>query len=117
MGYQIITDAFLEALDDEFKKACHKFKPFNSSHEAFAVIQEEVDEFWEEVKKKKEERDPAKMLKELIQIAAMARRSANDLGLLGDKPSYIYAIEHVTPASGIPTAKGIAEHLTPPTES
>lgn len=57
-------------------------KPLNSSHEAYAVILEEVDEFWEEVKKKKSMRDPVKMRGELVQIAAMCQRAAEDLGLI-----------------------------------
>ena len=54
---------------------------FNSAHEAYAVILEEVDEFWDEVKKKREARSPEKMRKELIQIAAMAIRTIYDLKL------------------------------------
>jgi hypothetical protein len=46
-------------------------------HEAYAVILEELDEFWDEVRKK--EHCPEKMLRELIQIAAMAQRAAEDL--------------------------------------
>ena len=57
--------------------------PLASAHEAWAVIAEELEEFWEEVRKKKEARDPAKMRIELLHVAAMAQRTAEDLGLVG----------------------------------
>lgn len=60
-------------------------KPLNSSHEAYAVILEELDEFWAEVCKRRENRDRVAMLKELIQIGAMAQRAAEDIGLLDDR--------------------------------
>lgn len=56
-------------------------KPYNSSHEAYAVLQEEVDEFWGEVCKKSSERSPGAMRAELIQVAAVAMRAIKDLGL------------------------------------
>jgi hypothetical protein len=43
------------------------------------VILEELDEFWEEVRKKRSQRDPLRMLGELVQIAAMAQRCAEDV--------------------------------------
>lgn len=49
-----------------------QFRPYNSDHEAYAVILEEVDELWEEVKKKKADRDQQKLYQEAIQIAATA---------------------------------------------
>jgi hypothetical protein len=55
--------------------------PINSAHEGYSVILEELEEFWEECRLKREKRDKAKMLKELIQVAAMAQRTAEDLGL------------------------------------
>ncbi len=52
----------------------------HSAHESYAVIQEEVDEFWDLVKTKKPNRES--MLMELVQIAAMSQRAAEDLGLI-----------------------------------
>lgn len=54
----------------------------HSAHESYAVLLEEVEEFWAEVKLKKELRSRPKMLMELVQIAAMAQRAAEDLGLI-----------------------------------
>jgi len=58
------------------------FPALHSAHEAYAVILEELDEFWDEVRKKGDVIEPAKMLKELIQVSAMAQRAAEDLGLI-----------------------------------
>lgn len=49
----------------------------NSLHEGYAIILEEVDEFWDVVKSQKP--DAAHALEELVQIAAMCQRSAEDL--------------------------------------
>lgn len=61
--------AFVEA-----KRAAEKFKPFNSPHEGFAVLKEEVDELWEEIKCNCIE--AAK--EEAVQVAAMALRFLAD---------------------------------------
>ena len=64
------ADYVLANVGEEIIRARKKFKPFVNAHEAYAVLKEEVDEFWDEVKRKKQ--DPAAMKHELIQIAAMA---------------------------------------------
>lgn len=66
---------------DELNGAMDKHAPMNSAHEAYAVILEEVEEFWAEVMKRREERDPIAMAMELRQIAAMAMRAIIDLEL------------------------------------
>lgn len=55
-------------------------QPINSGHEAFGVIYEELDEFWDEVREKKLNKEKA--LHELVQTAAMCMRAAEDLGLM-----------------------------------
>ncbi len=52
-------------------------KPFNSSHEGYAIILEELEEAWEEIKK--QERSNAKVRKELIQVGAMVIRFIQDV--------------------------------------
>lgn len=69
---------FLAEVADELLRAQAKWAPMNSPHEAYAVILEEVDEFWAEVRKKQTEHDPVAMYEELVQIAAMAARAAVD---------------------------------------
>lgn len=73
-------------VEDEIAAAREKHAPYNSAHEAYAVILEELDEFWDEVKKKREKRDPVLMFRELVQIAATAERAAYDLGLIDNEP-------------------------------
>lgn len=51
-----------------------------SLHEGYAVLLEEVEEFWTQVMLKASKRDPQNVLEELVQIAAMAQRTAEDLG-------------------------------------
>ena len=62
----------------ELTKAINSYKSFNSAHEGYAVILEELDELWDEVKKKPSKVDIEKMRKEAIQVAAMAIRFIND---------------------------------------
>ena len=73
MGYQILTGIY-EEIDDELHKARAKFDPFNSAHEGYAVLLEEVDELWHEIKHGTKERQRS----EAVQIAAMAIRLLQD---------------------------------------
>ncbi len=68
----------------ELVGATARFGPINSSHEAYAVILEELDEFWDIVKGPRDikGKDREKALKELVQIAAMCWRAAVDLDLI-----------------------------------
>jgi len=51
----------------------------HSTHEGFSLLNEEVDELWDEVKKKNKLRDYKSMYHELVQIAARAQRMAEDV--------------------------------------
>lgn len=62
----------LELVLDELYDATSKFAPFNSAHEGYAVILEEMDELWQEIRKKSQNVDL--MRTEAVQIAAMALR-------------------------------------------
>lgn len=66
-------------VDAELYSALSKFSPFNSAHEGFSVLKEEVDELWDEVKAKQGARDVDKMRKEAVQVAAMAIRFILDV--------------------------------------
>lgn len=61
----------------EIAKARAQHGPVRGLHEGFAVLLEEVDEFWDEVKKKTP--DKKNTFLELIQIAAMAQKIAEDV--------------------------------------
>ena len=66
----------------EASRAGTIFPPMNSPHEASAVIREEFDEYWDEVKKhntSKPDRDTRpRQREELIQLAAMCIRAITD---------------------------------------
>lgn len=57
--------------------------PVLSLHEGYAILWEEVDELWELVRQRADRRSGAAVLAELVQIAAMAQRIAQDLGCVG----------------------------------
>lgn len=52
---------------------------FHNQHEGYAVILEEIDELWDEVKKNQRDYDIPAMRKEAIQCAAMCIRFATEL--------------------------------------
>ena len=63
----------------ELESARKKFKPFNSSHEGYAVIKEEFEELWDEVKHNKLPDTLSRQRKEAVQLAAMAVRFVLDV--------------------------------------
>lgn len=63
---------------EELMRATSRFGPFNSAHEGYAVLLEEVDELWDHVKMKQSKRCPHDMRAEAIQTAAMAIRFGTD---------------------------------------
>lgn len=63
---------------EEFLKASNRFPPFNSDHEGYAIILEEVDELWEAVKNNKRTSNLDR-IKEAIQVSAMTLRYVHDL--------------------------------------
>lgn len=68
----------------ELRRAEELHAPLNSLHEAYAVILEELDELWEEVRRKRQDRDSGRIRSELVQVAAMCWRAARNLGLESD---------------------------------
>lgn len=73
-------DRISNSVLNELEKAISKHKKMNSPHEAYAVLLEEMDEFWDEVKK--QTHNKSLMYKELLQISAMAQRAIIDLDLM-----------------------------------
>jgi NTP pyrophosphatase (non-canonical NTP hydrolase) len=71
--------SLLNEVVDEIERAIEQHGGYNSAHEAYGVLAEEVDEFWEEVRKKRKDRSKEDMRKELIQIAAVAVKAAHCL--------------------------------------
>lgn len=77
-------DLIFRQIKQELSDAMCAHESMHSAHEAYAVIAEELDEFWDNVRLKKSDRSNAKMRNELIQTAAMCVRAIHDLGLLRD---------------------------------
>ena len=63
----------------ELTVARAKFPPFNSAHEGYAIILEELEELKAEVFKNPKTRDIQKMRTEAKQVAAMAIRFMTDI--------------------------------------
>lgn len=81
--YQICDD-----VQQEVSRAIELHEGMNCQHEAYAVILEELEEFWEQVKINPKKLSPAnqklrtaKLRSELIQTAAMCVRAIHDLKL------------------------------------
>ena len=84
MSYPIILatigNSLAEELDDSLYKAITKHATFNSAHEGYAVILEELDELWDEVKAWQPDNHRAtEMRKEAIHVAVMAIRFIKDV--------------------------------------
>lgn len=73
------TDSVLNDIDHEVDRAVAKHGHYNSPHEAYGVLLEEVDEFFDEVRKQKADVSKENMRKELTQIAAVCVRAIHDL--------------------------------------
>ena len=69
------TDRVLDQVRAEIGHAVEKFPKFASHHEGYAILLEEVDELWDEVKTNNHTKAKA----EAIQVAAMAVRFITDL--------------------------------------
>jgi len=55
----------------EYQQALIKFASFSSTHEGYAVILEELDELWDEIKTNG---NNSNMRKEAVQVSAMGLR-------------------------------------------
>lgn len=73
----VLITRVLSDIGDEAARAFNKFPKFNSPHEGYAVIVEEVEELWEKVKANEGKDWFARA--EAIQVAAMALRYVVDL--------------------------------------
>jgi hypothetical protein len=75
--------AFLTVVLRELERAQELHpQPINSVAEGYAVILEELDEFWDEVRKKQALRSKEQLRTELVEVAAMCLRTAIDCGLM-----------------------------------
>ena len=65
----------IELIKKEYFEAERKFPAFNSSHEGYAIILEELDELWDEIKAN----NKSAIKFEAIKVAAMALRFLIDI--------------------------------------
>ncbi len=72
--------SFKELVDSETRRL--GTRRVNGWHEAYGLIREEFEEFWDECKKRPSKRDLANAAKELAQVACLCQRTAEDLGLV-----------------------------------
>lgn len=72
-----MNEELLFAIHDEAARGRAKNGPHHSAHEAFAVLSEEVDELWDEVRRHNHDHDA--MAHEALQVAAMAVRFLQDV--------------------------------------
>ena len=66
---QGLIQGFGSQIEEEYRRARKKFGDFNSPHEGYGIILEELDELWELIKKNKGRTVAAR--KECIQLGAM----------------------------------------------
>jgi hypothetical protein len=84
-GERIKCGKALASVRRELYKSIVAFPPMQSPHEAYAIVKEELDELWEIVRQKNQQRDgsggqdKAAMRHEAMQVAAMAIRFMVDL--------------------------------------
>lgn len=89
-----------EVVVTELVNAIERFPKFNSAHEGYAILLEEMDELWEEVRKNPRNRSEAAMAEEAVQVAAMAIRFVMDVcGSYAD-------ITHRIDRPGVPDTRG-----------
>lgn len=70
---------FAKLVREGLTRARAKHANMNSAHEAYAVILEELDEFWDIVKSQDWRATRADAAKELVHVAAMAQRAYEDV--------------------------------------
>ena len=72
-------DEILMEIKIEFLEATEKFPKFNSAHEGYAILLEEVNELWENVKLNQSNPFRLKKIREeAIQVGAMTLRLIYD---------------------------------------
>jgi NTP pyrophosphatase (non-canonical NTP hydrolase) len=69
----------LERLSKLVNDPTHPFDDLQSVHQGYALLLEELDELWEEIRKKNKLRDNEAMREEAKQISALAIRFMTDL--------------------------------------
>ena len=82
MSGGLMAVAYLDDVVRELERARRDHTDMKTFHEGYAVVLEELDELWAEIKQNPS--DEARIYRELVQLGAMAVRFADDLFL--DRP-------------------------------
>ncbi len=72
----MINPHIIEVIEAEYERTTSEFGNFYSAHEGIAIIREEYDELWDEIKGGQNKR---RMREEAIHVATMAIRFINDV--------------------------------------
>lgn len=73
----LTPEEFLARVRAEYRDVVAEHGPlYHSAHEGYGVMAEEFDELWDEVKKKRKNRDLSNMIGECVQIASCALKMA-----------------------------------------
>ncbi len=70
-------DSVVHSVVSEEHRGLTKFGPYNSQHEAYAIIKEELDELWQEIK----HGTNVRAVNEARQVAATALRFVREYGV------------------------------------
>jgi hypothetical protein len=73
----MLINSIIAEVKAELQRARDKHAPLRGPHEGYAVILEELDELWAEVKAQHHNKE--RMRKEALQVAAMATRFVLDV--------------------------------------
>ncbi len=74
---KVIRPFTYSLIEEELKKIKARYsKDYNSRHEGYAILKEEVDELWDEIKRNGSKRD---LQSEAVQVAAVAIRFIQEL--------------------------------------
>lgn len=77
--YELALNQVLCLVANELEEATEKYGAFASGHEGYAIIKEELEELWEEVKNHQKDGITEPLTDEGIQVAAMALRFLMDV--------------------------------------
>lgn len=73
-----VNTRFRKMVELEISRIRKKTYLSQSLHEGYGLLMEEVDEFWDEVKKKHHKRNKKNIRHELVQVAALAEVISED---------------------------------------
>ena len=79
----MMPGAYAELVEKRLRDINKSKRPIHSHHDGYGKILEEVDELWDEGKKKEKKRDPRLTVLELMDISALCQKMAEDLNLMG----------------------------------